>query len=208
MAKGPFFRGLGCLAARRFPAAACPRPANLSGRASYWARTATPQPPSLRLRGTAADAASDRLGLPRPGQALALSHFSNASRSAPHWTGRDQDKRGFGDGDKECEKYFSPAITGTCPGRGAAFFMPLRRTGTLPSTGVWYGPGSAKQASRSATYCIAPRDMSYECSHRPISAIRHHDRAGDVSREIGGEEDRGADDVLRACRRGRAACAP
>src|ERR1700704_5907049 len=27
MAKGPFFRGLGCLAARRFPAAACPRPA-------------------------------------------------------------------------------------------------------------------------------------------------------------------------------------
>jgi len=25
--KGPFFRGLGCLAARRFPAAACPRPA-------------------------------------------------------------------------------------------------------------------------------------------------------------------------------------
>src|ERR1700716_2408308 len=27
MAKGPFFRRLGCLAARRFPAAACPRPA-------------------------------------------------------------------------------------------------------------------------------------------------------------------------------------
>src|SRR5206468_7626816 len=34
MAKGPLFRGLGCLAARRFPAAACPRPANFSGRAS------------------------------------------------------------------------------------------------------------------------------------------------------------------------------
>jgi hypothetical protein len=32
-----------------------------------------------------------------------------------------------------------------CPGRGAAFFMPLRRTGTVPSTGVRYGPGSAKQ---------------------------------------------------------------
>jgi hypothetical protein len=53
------------------------------------------------LRGTAAGAASDRLGLPRPDQAFALSHFSNASRSAPHWTGREQDKAGFGDGDKE-----------------------------------------------------------------------------------------------------------
>jgi len=30
-----------------------------------------------------------------------------------------------------------------CPGRGAAFFMPLRRAGTVPSTGVRYGPGSA-----------------------------------------------------------------
>src|SRR5882757_8729841 len=61
------------------------------------------KPPSLRLRGTAADAASDRLGLPRSGQACALSHFSNASRSAPHWTGHAQDKRGYEDGDKECE---------------------------------------------------------------------------------------------------------
>ena len=120
VAKGPFFRGLGCLAARRSPAAACPRPANFSGSAPYWARTATPQPPSLCLRGTAADTASDRLGLPRPGQAFALSHFSNASRSAPHWTGHGQDKGGFGDGDKEYEKNFSSAFTGTCPGRGAA----------------------------------------------------------------------------------------
>jgi hypothetical protein len=31
----------------------------------------------------------------------------------------------------------------SCPGRGAAFFMPLRRAGTLPSAGVRYGPGSA-----------------------------------------------------------------
>src|SRR3954453_17215178 len=52
------------------------------------------------LRGTAADAASDRLGLPLAGQAFALSHFSNASRSAPHRTGREQDKGGCGDGDR------------------------------------------------------------------------------------------------------------
>jgi hypothetical protein len=31
----------------------------------------------------------------------------------------------------------------SCPGRGAAFFMPLRRAGTVPDTGVRYGPGSA-----------------------------------------------------------------
>jgi hypothetical protein len=31
----------------------------------------------------------------------------------------------------------------SCPGRDAAFFMPLRRTGTVTNTGVWYGPGSA-----------------------------------------------------------------
>src|SRR3954468_13701025 len=59
------------------------------------------KPPSPCLRGTAADAASDRLGLPRPGQAFALSHFSNASRSAPHWTGHAQDKRGLDPGDKD-----------------------------------------------------------------------------------------------------------
>ena len=72
------------------------------------------KPPSLCLRGTAADAASDRLGLPRPGQALALSHFSNASRSAPHRTGRSRISES-GDGDKECEKFFSPAITTIVP---------------------------------------------------------------------------------------------
>ena len=44
----------------------------------------------------------------------------------------------------------------SCPGRGAAFFMPLRRAGTVPSTGVWYGPGSAKQRFARATRCIAP----------------------------------------------------
>src|SRR5262249_58043600 len=34
-------------------------------------------------------------------------------------------------------------------------------------------------------------------SYRPVAAIRHHNRAGDIGRQIGGEEDRGADDVFR-----------
>src|SRR5689334_18712254 len=32
---------------------------------------------------------------------------------------------------------------------------------------------------------------------RPVSTIGHDDRAGDVGGEIGGEEDRGSDDILR-----------
>ncbi|MEA2821548.1 MAG: hypothetical protein QOJ86_3552 [Bradyrhizobium sp.] len=36
-----------------------------------------------------------------------------------------------------------PAGRYPCPGRGAAFFMPLRRAGTVTNTGAWYGPGSA-----------------------------------------------------------------
>ena len=44
-----------------------------------------------------------------------------------------------------------------CPGRGAAFFMPLRRAGCVPHAGVRYGPGSA--------------------AHRPASAIARRRRA-------------------------------
>src|ERR1700704_4345913 len=43
----------------------------------------------------------------------------------------------------------------TCPGRDAAFFMPLRRTGTVPDAGVRYGPGSAAHRSARATRCTA-----------------------------------------------------
>jgi hypothetical protein len=43
----------------------------------------------------------------------------------------------------------------SCPGRGAAFFMPLRRTGTVPNTGVRNGPGSAAHHAASAARCAA-----------------------------------------------------
>src|SRR3954447_13461920 len=41
--------------------------------------------------------------------------------------------------------FFKGAFMGSdsCPGRGAAFFMPLRRAGTVTGAGVWYDPGSA-----------------------------------------------------------------
>ena len=43
-----------------------------------------------------------------------------------------------------------------CPGRSAAFFMPLRRAGTAPNTGVRYGPGSAAHhaAKSGALRCV------------------------------------------------------
>jgi hypothetical protein len=43
-----------------------------------------------------------------------------------------------------------------CPGRGAAFFMPLRSAGTVPNTGAWYGPGLAAQ---DAAKCGALRSI-------------------------------------------------
>src|SRR3984893_8824287 len=39
----------------------------------------------------------------------------------------------------------------SCPGRGAAFFMPLRRAGTVSNAGVRYGPGSAAHRYARAT---------------------------------------------------------
>jgi hypothetical protein len=87
MAKGPFFRGRGCLAARRFPVARLSPSSQLMWQSPVVGPDGNPQPPSPCLRGTAADAASDRLGLPRPGQAFALSHF-RTPHEAP-LTGQD-----------------------------------------------------------------------------------------------------------------------
>jgi len=79
---------------------ACPRPATsvaepLSGpgrkpRASR-VRGCKPQPRAPHPTG---------LGYPAPAKLKALSHFGVPSRSAPHRTGRQQDKRGFGGGDR------------------------------------------------------------------------------------------------------------
>jgi hypothetical protein len=49
-----------------------------------------------------------------------------------------------------------------CPGRAAAFFMPLRRAGTVPNTGARYGPGSAahRAVKNGALRCVrGTRDM-------------------------------------------------
>jgi hypothetical protein len=48
----------------------------------------------------------------------------------------------------------------SCPGRGAAFFMPLRRAGTVPSAGIRYGPGSAAHHAASAARCAASGERS------------------------------------------------
>jgi hypothetical protein len=49
----------------------------------------------------------------------------------------------------------------SCPGRGAAFFMPLRRTGTVPNTGVRDGPGSAAHhaAKSGALRCVRGTEL-------------------------------------------------
>ncbi len=45
-----------------------------------------------------------------------------------------------------------------CPGRGAAFFMPLRRAGTVPNAGACYGPGSAKHHAAKSGVLHRARD--------------------------------------------------
>src|SRR5882724_7240141 len=53
-----------------------------------------------------------------------------------------------------------------CPGRGAAFFMPLRRAGTVPNTGVRYGPGSAAHyhsASKTRVNALMVKNGALHC---------------------------------------------
>jgi hypothetical protein len=54
----------------------------------------------------------------------------------------------------------------SCPGRGAAFFMPLRRTGTVPNTGVRDGPGSAAHrhsASKTRVNALMAKGGALRC---------------------------------------------
>jgi hypothetical protein len=93
--------------------------------------------------------------------ALALSHFRIASRSAPHWTGREQDKRGFGDGDKEYKKIFSLASSWACAPDAAQRGALAERCAADPGSRLLAmrrnrGPGSAKQRFAKC-YAIARR---------------------------------------------------
>jgi hypothetical protein len=60
----------------------------------------------------------------------------------------------------------------TCPGRGAAFFMPLRSAGTVPNTGVRYGPGSAAHhaAKSGALRCVRGTPTGLRPTHASFVA--------------------------------------
>ena len=55
-----------------------------------------------------------------------------------------------------------------CPGRGAAFFMPLRRTG-IPVKYSKLGPGSAAHHAASAARCAASGARSLVRMHRLLA---------------------------------------
>src|SRR5258708_39780032 len=72
-----------------------------------------------------------------------------------------------------------------CPGRGAAFFMPLRRAGTVPNAGVRYGPGSAAHhhsASKTRVTALMAKGGALRCvrgTYRRVPRrIRGIDEAG------------------------------
>src|SRR3982074_2006501 len=53
----------------------------------------------------------------------------------------------------DCDLIRSRGVS--CPGRDAALLALLRRTGTVPNTGVLYGPGSAAHHAEEAARCAA-----------------------------------------------------
>ena len=64
----------------------------------------------------------------------------------------------------------------SCPGRDAAFFMPLRRTGTVLRAGVRDGPGSAahRYAKCYALRCVRGTcpSLNRHCEERSDEAIQ------------------------------------
>ena len=119
MAKGPFFRGLGCLAAQRFPAAACPRPArslaeplNGPGR----------QPLSLRVCACEAQPRTPHptgLGYPAPAK-LSLCPTSVTPLEAP-LIGQDaiRIRQVLGTGIRNAQKFFRQRLQHRRVGKGA-----------------------------------------------------------------------------------------
>src|SRR4051812_14385928 len=65
----------------------------------------------------------------------------------------------------------SRSIGDSCPGRGAAFFMPLRRAGTVPGTGVRDGPGSAAHRSAKCYAALRPGHKSLMTLEKKIFAF-------------------------------------
>src|ERR1700754_5139570 len=67
----------------------------------------------------------------------------------------------------------------SCPGRGAAFFMPLRRAGTVTNAVIWYGPGSAAHRSAKSYAALRPghETLPHQFLHRafqPLDRDRIH----------------------------------
>ena len=134
-------------------------------------------------RSTLATSLSTVPGRPGPASFRSVQRrVASRKRSLLGQDGSDN-KPALGDGDKECENFFVSVYKAMCPGRSAAWSTcgTVRcRAGAVPSAGVWYGPGSAKQRFARATRCIAPGTRT---SHLPFD--HHHLEFGD---RLGGVE--------------------
>ena len=69
----------------------------------------------------------------------------------------------------------------SCPGCGAAFFMPLRRAGTVKNTAFRYGPGSAARCAASGARIVIDGVATIKRSRH------HHDQRLALLDNIGGE---------------------
>src|ERR1700710_2200453 len=81
--------------------------------------------------------------------------------------GRGAERAAAGGGEQRagaCERAAAALLSAlvSCPGRDAALFALLRRTGTVPSTGVRYAPASAAHRSPKsyALRCVRGTDQA------------------------------------------------
>jgi hypothetical protein len=104
-----------------------------------------------RNRGTRQRLSASRRGVLKPWSALPGTWLPAISRAQPYVA-----DPGSGVGRKpRASRGRGATMPVSCPGRGAASFMPLRRAGTAPNAGACCGPGSAAHHAVRATRCAA-----------------------------------------------------
>ena len=136
-------------AARQHPGAGLP-----DRRCRLYARCQRHPARELARAGKSRSLDHRRAALHRPSQPFQRQRCAVMDRPLQAETRRDH-QHAFGSGLRgaapqpaaECDsglrRHAADAGLIACPGRGAAFFMPLRRAGTVPSAAFRYGPGSA-----------------------------------------------------------------
>jgi hypothetical protein len=66
-----------------------------------------------------------------------------------------------------CTASYAGFARSPCPGRGAAFFMPLRRAGTVLNTARCTAPALQRTAPQELRAALRPGHESFDCRVKP-----------------------------------------